>query len=69
MQVYVGEFQELVDRYKLKDIYYKEHPLNTHYQGTQEPRDWMFTVKGYYPSFFSYWKKCKKEMLTIRTEP
>jgi len=47
----------------LKDIYYKEHPLNLDYQGTEIPRDWMFSVKGYYPSFFAYWKKCKKEII------
>lgn len=63
VQVYVGSFKELVSDYKLKDIYYKEHPLNLDYQGTEIPRDWMFTVKGYYPSFFAYWKKCKKEIV------
>ncbi|WP_344785850.1 hypothetical protein [Postechiella marina] len=36
--------------------------LNNHYKGTETPRDWMFNVKGYYPSFFSFWKKCKKEL-------
>lgn len=60
VQVYVGEFSELVQAYELRDIYYKEHPLNLHYKGIEEARDWMFDVKGYYPSFFTFWKKCKK---------
>lgn len=62
IQIFVGKFQELVNTYGLKDIHYKEHPLNEQYKGKEEPRDWMFTVKGYYPSFFSFWKKCKKEL-------
>ncbi len=63
MQVFVGEFKELVAMYPLNTISYKEHPLNLHYQGIEEERDWLFSVKGYYPSFFSFWKKCKKELL------
>ncbi|TNF24816.1 MAG: deoxyribodipyrimidine photolyase, partial [Bacteroidetes bacterium] len=45
-------------------VYYKEHPLNKNYVGTEEPRDWMFSVTGYYRSFFAFWKKCQKEMKT-----
>ena len=63
IQIYVGEFEELMSSYKLNSIYYKEHPLNNHYKGIEEPRDWMFAVKGYYPSFFAFWKKCKKEII------
>jgi deoxyribodipyrimidine photo-lyase len=62
IQVYVGEFSELLKEYQLSELYYKEHPLNTTYSGTEDPRDWMFNVKGYYPSFFAFWKKCKKEL-------
>ncbi|MFT7627529.1 MAG: deoxyribodipyrimidine photo-lyase [Ulvibacter sp.] len=65
IQIYVGEFNDLVKQQKQiveKDIYYKEHPLNNRYKGTEEPRDWMFDVQGYYPSFFAYWKKCKKQL-------
>lgn len=61
LQVFTGEFKELVETYSPKEIIYKEHPLNQ-YQGTQESRDWMFSVTGYYPSFFAFWKKCKKEL-------
>ena len=42
-------------------INYKEHPTNKHYKGKEHKRDWIFEeVEGYYPSFFSYWKKCEK---------
>ena len=62
VQVFVGEFNELVSTHKLKNICYKEHPTNLHYQGTEEPRDWMFDEKGFYRSFFAFWKKCKKQL-------
>lgn len=63
LQVYVGEFDELVSKYDLIEIHYKEHPLNGHYRGTETPREFIFNVTGYYPSFFAYWKKCKKQFL------
>ncbi|WP_436515392.1 FAD-binding domain-containing protein [Ekhidna sp. To15] len=59
IQVFVGEFQDLKVKYELNQIIFKEHPLN-HYQGIEEPRDWMFNVTGYYRSFFAFWKKCKR---------
>ena len=61
-QVFIGEFEELVETFNFKKIYYKEHPLNKHYRGIEEPRDWMFDVRGFYPSFFAFWKKCKKQL-------
>lgn len=62
IQIFVGEFHDLVHTYSPKVIYFKEHPTNLHYQGIQEDRDWMFSVTGYFPSFFGFWKKCKKEL-------
>lgn len=62
VQIYRGEFSDLVAQYGLVDYRYKEHPLNNHYIGTEEPRDWMFDVAGYYPSFFSFWKKCDRQL-------
>lgn len=61
ISIFVGEFDDLIDQYSLQDIYYKEHPTCRHYQGKEESRDWMFTVTGYFPSFFSFWKKCQKQ--------
>lgn len=63
IQLFVGEFNELTTAHNLERIYYKEHPLNNHYKGIEEQRDWMFSIKGYYPSFFAFWKKCKKEII------
>lgn len=61
IQVYVGEFNEAFDTVDINKINYKEHPTNQHYKGIEHKRDWMFEeVQGYYPSFFSYWKKCEK---------
>jgi len=63
IQIYVGEFDQLIKDHNVETTYYKEHPLNHHYKGIEDPRDWMFDVKGYYPSFFAYWKKCKKQLV------
>ena len=65
IQVFVGEFHELQNKYHHQKIIFKEHPLNYNYEGIQEARDWMFDVKGYHSSFFSFWKKCKKEMVLL----
>lgn len=65
IQVFVGEFEELEKHYNEisgEDFYFKEHPLNKNYRGIEQPRDWMFDVKGYYPSFFAFWKRCKKQL-------
>ena len=61
IQLFVGEFDELEKGYAIENLVYKEHPLNN-YHGTEEARDWMFTVTGYYRSFFAFWKKCQKEL-------
>ena len=60
--VYVGEFSELEKQTNKNNIVYKEHPTNSHYKGKEESRDWMGSTKGYYPSFFAFWKKYRKEL-------
>jgi deoxyribodipyrimidine photo-lyase len=62
IQVFVGEFSELVKQVDPATLHYKEHPLNTHYQGIKESRQWMTSVTGAYPSFFAFWKKTVKEL-------
>lgn len=62
IQVFTGEFSELKSEYLFNEIYFKEHPTSRHYIGQEDQRDWMFSVKGYFPSFFTFWKKCKKEL-------
>jgi len=64
VQLFVGSFSELKEKYSLIELYYKEHPLNDGYSGTEEPRDWISTeITGYFPSFFAYWKSLSKELL------
>ena len=69
IQLYVGSFETLQSQYNLTSIYFKEHPLNTGYVGMEEPRDWISEeVSGYFPSFFSYWKKVEKQLkISIQT--
>lgn len=68
VQVFCGEFNELLALYKEKqesNFIFKEHPAFSHYKGIQDERTWMFEeVKGYHPSFFKYWKKCRKLLFT-----
>ena len=65
IQLFVGEFHELQNNYNHQKIIFKEHPLNYNYNGIQESRDWMFSIKGYHPSFYAFWKKCKKEIKVL----
>ena len=67
IQVYCGEIGDIELIYKQDHltvdemIISKEHPAFNYYAGKKDNRDWMFPeVSGYYPSFFSYWKKCQK---------
>ena len=60
IQILVAEFESLTQQVDPAHIIYKEHPTNRHYLGQEEPRSWMFDVSGDYPSFFAFWKKCKK---------
>lgn len=58
IQVYVGSFDSLVKKCQSSVPHFKEHPFNKHYRGKEEPRDWVVPeVIGYFPSFFSFWKK------------
>jgi deoxyribodipyrimidine photo-lyase len=59
IQVCTGEFSELSNGFYYDKIYFKEHPLNSHYHGNCDERDWLTPVKGNFPSFFSYWRKAK----------
>jgi deoxyribodipyrimidine photo-lyase len=64
--VFVGEFNELFNKYPTANFNYKEHPSNVNYKGTVHARDWMFEeISGYFPSFFSYWKKCEKYLTQL----
>jgi deoxyribodipyrimidine photo-lyase len=62
MQLFVGKFDDIIGHVDLENIIYKEHPLNAHYRGTVESREWLTDVTGYFPSFFGFWKKAKKQL-------
>ncbi len=64
IQIIVGEFDAIFDKAFHNHIHYKEHPAVTHYKGVEHQRDWIFEkVQGYFPSFYSYWKKCENIIL------
>ena len=63
IKIFVGSFASLEAQLDGSEIVFKEHPLNEHYQGTQDNRDWMTSVHGYYPGFFKFWNKAKKELV------
>ena len=61
IQVYTGSFAELQNLAGNNPIHFKTHPAFTYYTGIAESYEYLFPeVKGYYPSFFSYWKKAEK---------
>ena len=60
LQIFSGEINEIPGLQKLPAVYSKEHPAFNHFPGIKDERDWLFPeVKGFYNSFFSFWKKCK----------
>ena len=59
IQIMVAEFEELRSRVGEQKIFFREHPLNHHYQGIEEPRLWLCQAKRYHSSFFSFWKECE----------
>ncbi|MBY0479679.1 MAG: hypothetical protein K2Q24_18680 [Chitinophagaceae bacterium] len=61
IQIFVGEFDELLQLAENATVISKEHPAFEHYSGTKDSRDWIFPqVTGYFNSFFAYWKKCER---------
>lgn len=61
LQVYTGSFESLQKLGLGQSIHFKKHPAFPNYQGVAEEPEWLFPkVSGYFPSFFSYWKKCEK---------
>jgi deoxyribodipyrimidine photo-lyase len=66
IQLYCGELSDIKAAYPDAKYIFKEHPAFAHYTGTMDERDWMFPeIKGYFPSFFSYWKKCEKQLKNL----
>ena len=63
VNVYVGDFESLQAQFPKAQFVFKEHPLNLHYKGKQEPRNWLMEAEtAPLKSFFNYWKKCEKAL-------
>lgn len=63
IQLLTGEYSQLEALAGNTKIIHKSHPAFTHYKGGAEKQDELFPgVTGYFPSFFSYWKKCEKQL-------
>ena len=66
IQIFVGSFEELKNVACSYPIHYREHPLNNHYQGNKDEREWMLANhKNIEGSFFSFWKKAEKEIVKM----
>ncbi len=63
IQVFAGEVNEIPGLNRFPAVYTKEHPLTKHIPGNKDERDWLFPeVKGFYNSFFLYWRQCEKSL-------
>ncbi len=63
LNLYVGDFDSLQIAFPNAKFVFKEHPLNKHYRGTEEARNWLLTDSSVPAiSFFNYWKKCEKAL-------
>jgi len=63
IQIYCGDFEELYSKYDVSNVIFKEHPLNKHYSGFEDKRDWLFKIEGEFLSFFKYWNKIRKKLI------
>ena len=56
--MFTGSFTQLKAIASGARIRYKEHPLNCHFEGEADERDWLVPeVQGFFPSFSAYWKR------------
>ncbi len=62
LKIYVGEFSTLNEIISTENIYYKEHPTNSHFEGTKEKRSSLSNLEGVFASFFNYCKKIKNDL-------
>lgn len=65
VQVYCGEsavLQQLASAAGV-DLTTRRHPAFLHFPGHHDPAPFMVpSVKGYFPSFFAYWKKIERQL-------
>ena len=63
IQIFFGDIDLLKSKYGVSKFIFKEHPLNSHYKGKEDERDWLFKIEGEYLSFFKYWNKIRKKLI------
>ena len=63
IQIFFGDIDLLKSKYRVSKLIFKEHPLNSHYEGEEDERDWLFKVEVEYLSFFKYWNKIRKKLI------
>ena len=63
IQIFFGDIDLLKSKYGVSKFIFKEHPLNSHYEGEEDKRDWLFKIEGEYLSFFKYWNKIRKKLI------
>ena len=63
IQVYTKSYENLKSDYGISSFIFKEHPLNMHYEGIKDNRDWLCKIDRDYLSFFKYWNKIKKKLI------
>ena len=62
IQIYVGNFNQLKKDYGIDKFIFKEHPLNKHYTGMEDERDWLYKVEGEYLSFLNIGIKLERKL-------
>ena len=63
IQIFFGDIELLKSKYGVSKFIFKEHPLNSHYKGEEDEREWLFKIEGEYLSFFKYWNKIRKKLI------
>lgn len=63
IQIFTGSFEELISSAGHSPIYFKEHPLNSHYCGIAESRNWIQSgLTKPATSFSGFYKSIKTEI-------
>ena len=63
IQIFFGDIDLFSSEHNVSNFIFKEHPLNSHYKGTEDQRDWLYKIDGEYLSFFKYWNKIRKKLI------
>ena len=62
IQIFFGDIDLLSSEHNVSNFIYKEHPLNSHYKGKEDERDWLFKIEGEYLSFLNTGTRLEKNL-------